>query len=198
MAGNPLQEMIPMVLQQLMQNPQMLQQIVQQVGPLLQMAGGGAGSTMPGGTGYIPPSGRMNQMLGGEVPLQSREQGAAKSLRWEKEEIPRAMQRTPTNNRRPMTPGLQRSIDDDPRGVEDYRNRVLPEEIMQPGETEPIAQRIQPGLLTRLASLSQTLDPSIEQLIAQQQGPRIPRPDIDFALGDYLPDTPDDDTEGEE
>ena len=37
MAGNPLQQMIPMVLQQLMQNPQMLQQVMQP-GMLMKLA----------------------------------------------------------------------------------------------------------------------------------------------------------------
>lgn len=229
-----------MVLQQVMQNPQMLQQIMQMAtGPagqgMLQMLMGQQGQDprwaekFQAGSGQESPYPLPGSVGGGTpYPTISPEQDDKAYLRELREDRLQPPRYPPPPG---LTPEIMERIQrQTPR---EPNPRDFPEEYLQPWSPEPIAG-LTPGLLTRLAManpaqmqqdipidlmktamnlrgkrqpednihavIMQMLEanPQLGEDFNRKTPYRIPREDIEFAKGDYLPDTPMDEEEEEE
>jgi len=192
MAVNPLQQMIPMVLQQLQQNPQMLQQLMQMASAMI------PNMNIPAqqrGQDYTPYE-RMphpNEFYNERNPYSNDYgKGAIQEVQpprdWldpEMEMIERRRGNTPPGARE-----LQPLPSDPVDTMDDERNPLNLEDLPPPIQQ---MSRFSPGLLTRLAALSMP-----GQMMPQSKGYPITKDDIDFAQGDYLPDTPMDEEEEED
>jgi hypothetical protein len=185
MATNPLQQMIPMVLQQVMQNPQMLQQIMQmasspQAQGMLQML------MQPGQQQPTPGSQELS-----DVPLPRSLGGGSPYPTFNTEQDDKAYVRElrqdnlvpPSYPRgQPLTPEileiLQRQKPPEPTP------QTHPEEYLNPGTREPIAQVIQQLMQVASAPAGQSMPQMMEDQSSEPEDlPGVGRANAPYTRG---------------